>query len=65
MPNFANPYPKAHEEENPMKKQGSKTHQEDRRARKVQRNKCKWKQSTVKHKSATEYKSAAEYRSAA
>ena len=65
MPIFAKLYPKAHEEENPMKKQGPKTHQENRKARKVQRNKWKWKQSTAKHKSAVEYKSATEYRSAA
>ena len=62
MPNFANPYPKAHEEESPMK---SKTYQEDRRARKVQRKKCKGKQSIAKRKSAAEYRSVAEYRSAA
>ena len=34
----------------PNEKQGPKTHQEDWRARKVQRNKCKWKQSTAKRK---------------
>ena len=48
----------------PNEKQGPKTHQEDWRARKVQRNKCKWKQSTAKRKSAAEYRSVVEYRSA-
>ena len=38
----------------------SKAHQEDRRARKVQRKKCKGKQSIAKRKSAAEYKSVAE-----
>ena len=65
MPNFANPYPKAHEEESPIKNQGPKTHKEDRRARKVQRKKCKGKQSTAKRKFAAEYRSAAEYSSSA
>ena len=48
MPIFANPHPKAHEEESPIRcktqkyggkpneKQGPKAHQEDQRARKVQ-----------------------------
>ena len=61
MPIFAKLYPKAHEEENPMKKQGPKTHQEDRRARNVQRKKCKGKQSIAKHKSAAEYSSLTEW----
>ena len=56
MPIFANPYPKAHEEENPMK---SKAHQEDQRAREFQRKKCKEKQSIAKRKSTAEYRSAA------
>ena len=47
------------------KNQGPKTHQEDRRARKIQRNKCKGKQSTAKHRFAANYKSAAEYKSTA
>ena len=34
-------------EESPMKKQGSKAHQEDQRVRKVQRKKCKGKRSTA------------------
>ena len=53
---FANPYPKTHEEESPMK---SKSHQEDQRAIEFQRKKCKGKQSIAKRKSAAEYKSAA------
>ena len=44
-------------------KQDLKTHQEDRKARKVQRKKCKGKQSVAKCKSATEYKSATKYNS--
>ena len=47
----------------PNEKQGPKTHQEDRRARKVQRKKCKGKGSAAKYKSAVEYKSATEYSS--
>ena len=62
MPNFANPYPKAHEEESPMK---SKTYQEDRRARKVQRKKCTGKRSVAEYKSAAEYSFAVEYSSLA
>ena len=62
MPNFVNPYPKAHEEESPMK---SKAHQEDRRARKVQKKKCKGKQSITKRKSTAEYRSTVEYSSSA
>ena len=46
----------------PNKNQGSKTHQEDRRARKIQRNKCKGKRSTTKRRFAANYKSAAEYK---
>ena len=65
MPIFANPYPKAHEEESPMKKQGPKAHQEDQRAREVQRKKCKINQSIAKRKSATEYRFAVEYSSLA
>ena len=49
---------------NPNKKQGLKTHQEDRRVRKVQRKKCKEKRSTAKRRSAVDYKSVAKYRSA-
>ena len=49
----------------PNENQGPKTHQEDRSARKVQRNKCKRKQSTAKCKSAAEYRSAAKYSSLA
>ena len=37
------------------------THQEDRRTRKVQRKKCKGKQSITKRKSAAEYSSSAEW----
>ena len=37
------------------------THQEDQRARKVQKKKCKGKQSLAKRKSATEYSSLAEW----
>ena len=48
----------------PNEKHGLKTHQEDRKARKVQRKKCKGKQSAAKCRSATEYKSAVEYKSA-
>ena len=48
----------------PNEKQGLKTHQEDWRARNVQRKKCKGEQSTAKRKSAAEYISAVEYRSA-
>lgn len=48
----------------PNEKQGPKTHQEDRKARKVQRKKCKGKQSAAKCRSGTEYKSAAKYKSA-
>ena len=47
----------------PNEKQGPKTHQEDRRASKVQRKKCKGKQSTAKCKSTAEYRSATEYKS--
>ena len=43
----------------------SKIHQEDQRARKVQRKKCKGKQSIAKCKSTAEYRSAAKYKSAA
>ena len=56
MPIFANPYPRAHEEENPMK---SKAHQEDQNAREVQRKKCMGKGFAVEYKSAAEYKFAA------
>ena len=49
---FFESMPKGPYEGKPNEKQGLKTHQEDQRARKVQRNKCKWKQSTAKHKSA-------------
>ena len=62
VPNFANPYPKAHEEESPMK---SKTHQEDRRAIKVQRKKCKGKQSIAEYRFAAKYRFATEYSSSA
>ena len=60
VPNFANPYPKAHKEESPMK---SKTHQEDRRAIKVQRKKCKGKQSIAEYRFAAKYRFTAEYSS--
>ena len=46
-------------------KQGTKTHQEDRRARKVQRKKCKGKRSTAKRRSAVDFKSVAKYSSLA
>ena len=62
VPNFANPYPKAHEEESPMK---SKIHQEDRRAIKAQRKKCKGKQSTAEYRFAAKYRFATEYSSSA
>ena len=48
----------------PNEKQGPKTHQEDWRARKVQRKKCKGKRSTAKCRYTTNYKSAVEYKSA-
>ena len=46
------------------KNQGPKTHQEDRRAKKVQRKKCKGKRYTAKRRSVANYKFATEYRSA-
>ena len=49
----------------PNEKQGPKTHQEDRRARKVQRKKCKGKESAAKYKSIAKYKFAAKYSSLA
>ena len=75
MPIFANPYPKAHEEESPIRcktqkyggkpneKQGPKAHQEDQRARKVQRKKCKGKRFAADYKSAAEYRFVVEYSS--
>ena len=45
----------------PNEKQGPKTHQEDRRARKVQRKKCKGKESVAKYKFAAKYSSLAEW----
>ena len=39
----------------PNEKQGPKTHQEDRRARKVQRKKCKGKGSAAEYKFVVEY----------
>ena len=45
----------------PNEKQGPKAHQEDQRARKVQRKKCKGKQSATECKSAAEYRSTTEY----
>ena len=42
-------------------KQGPKTHQEDRRARKVQRKKWKGKGSAAEYKSVVEYSSLAEW----
>ena len=45
----------------PNEKQGPKTHQEDRRARKVQRKKCKGKGSAAEYKSVVEYSSLAEW----
>ena len=77
MPIFANPYPKAHEEESPIRrktqkyggkpneKQRPKAHQEDQRARKVQRKKCKRKRSAAECKSAAKYRSTIEYSSLA
>ena len=49
----------------PNEKQGPKTHQEDQRARKVQKKNCKGKRSTAKRRSIADYKSVVEYRSAA
>ena len=49
----------------PNEKQGPKTHQEDRRVRKVQRKKCKGKGSAVEYKFVVEYKSVEEYSSLA
>ena len=46
-------------------KQGPKTHQEDRRARKVQRKKCKGKRSVAECRSTAKYKSTVEYSSLA
>ena len=54
--------PKSPYEGKPNEKQGPKTHQEDWRARKVQRKKCKGKRSTTKRRSAADYKFAAEYK---
>ena len=61
---FSKSLPKSPCRGKPNEKQDPKTHQEDRKARKIQRKKCKGKQSVTKCKSATEYKSAVEYKSA-
>ena len=45
----------------PNEKQGPKTHQEDRRARKVQRKKCKGKGSVAEYTSTAKYSSLAEW----
>ena len=45
----------------PNEKQGSKVCQEDQRARKVQRKKCKGKESAAEYKSAVEYSSLAKW----
>ena len=64
MPIFANPYPKAHEEESPIKikaqRPTKKTEEQERSKERIQI--CR--RSTTKRKSATNYKSAAKYRSA-
>ena len=49
----------------PNEKQGPKACQEDQRARKFQRKKCKGKGPATEYKSVAEYKSAAEYNSLA
>ena len=65
MPIFANPYPKAHEEKNPIKikaqRPTKKIDEQERSKERIQI--CR--RSTAKRKSAANYKSAAEYKSAA
>ena len=64
MPIFANPYPKAHEEESPIKikaqRPTKKTEEQERSKERIQI----YRRSTAKRKSATNYNSAAKYRSA-
>ena len=64
MPIFANPYPKAHAEESPIKtkvqRPTKKTEEQERSKERIQI--CR--RSTAKRKSATNYKSAAKYRPA-
>ena len=64
MPIFANPYPKAHEEESPIKikaqRPTKKTEEQERSKERIQI--CR--RSTAKRRSATNYKSVAKYRSA-
>ena len=64
MPIFVNPYPKAHEEESPIKiktqRPTKKTKEQERSKKRIQI--CS--RSTAKCKFAANYKSAAEYRSA-
>ena len=61
MPIFANPYPKAHKEESPIKikaqRPTKKTEEQERSKEKIQIC-CR---STAKHKSAANYKTAVEY----
>ena len=65
MPIFANPYPKSHEEESPIKikaqRPTKKTKEQERSKKRIQIC-CR---STTKRRSAANYKSAAEYRSTA
>ena len=61
---FSKSLPKSPCRGKPNEKQGPKTHQEDRKARKVQRKKWKGKRSTTEYRSAAKYKFAAEYKSA-
>ena len=65
MPIFANPYPKAHAEESPIKtkvqRPTKKTEGQERSKERIQI--CR--RSIAKHRSAANYKSVAEYRSAA
>ena len=44
-------------------KHGPKAHQEDQRAREIQRKKCKGKRSAIEYKSIVEYNFAIEYSS--
>ena len=65
MPIFANPYPKAHKEESPIKikaqRPTKKTEVQEKSKERIQI-RCR---STAKHRSAANYKSATKYRFAA
>ena len=53
MPIFANPYPKAHEEESPMKskvERPTKKTEKQERSKEISESESKWKQSTAKRK---------------